>query len=232
MTVAAERSPYRSPWLVIFGIVAAGQLLLIALQIPGQIGAIPTWLVAPALAVWVWRARGPKLLVAALLLCWVGDLLGNPRLLGLPPAAFYLSIASFVLAIAVLVILFVRGGAMRSVPGGRRLLRAGIGVVYLAAGAAALVISWNGLGGVLRVVGIAYVLLLVIMATTAFMLHRQIGLGAALLLAAHLLIVLEVGGPVDGTTTVFRLVFWTLYLLGILLIAMGVVSGQRRLRAD
>ncbi|GMA95920.1 hypothetical protein GCM10025881_27440 [Pseudolysinimonas kribbensis] len=48
------------------------------LPAPSLFAVVSTWLVAPLLAMWVWRARGPKLLILALAMFWAGDVLGNP----------------------------------------------------------------------------------------------------------------------------------------------------------
>lgn len=217
-------------WLVAFGLVAVAQLALVVFKLPPQFAFLSTWLVAPVLAVWVWRARGPRLLVGALLLCWVGDVLGNPRLIGIGSYGLFLSVAAFAAANVVLSILFVRSGAFgftRSSAGVSRRRRAAIAVPYLVMSAGALAATWSNLDPTLRVFGTGYLLLLVVTSATALMLETWAGVGAALLFASHLLVVLEVGGRVDGTATLFRLLFWVLYMLAILLIASRLVERDR-----
>ena len=220
----------KSLWLVAFGLVAVAQLALVAFKLPSQFAFISTWLVAPVLAVWVWRVRGPGLLVGALLLCWAGDVLGNPRLIGIGSYGLFLSVAAFAAANVVLSVLFVRSGALgftRSSPGGSRRWRAAIAVPFLVVSAAALAVAWSNLGSTFRVFGAGYLLLLVVTSTIALMLDTWAGVGAALLFASHLLVMLEVGGRVDGTATLFRLAFWVLYMLALLLIAIRMVDRDR-----
>src|SRR5690606_33249417 len=142
------------------------------------------------LAVWVWRARGPRLLVVALLLCWVGDVLGNPRLIGLGHIAFLVSVAAFAAACVVLIVLFVRA-TNRAEPAsgadGSRRAQAAVGLLYAGVVAAALAVTWGDLDATFRIVGVMYLLLLALMATTAFMAGASLGVGAGLLFASHLL---------------------------------------------
>ncbi|MFO7400995.1 MAG: hypothetical protein C0P63_016645 [Actinomycetales bacterium] len=230
MTDSSSR-PFRGLWLVVFALAAIAQLALVLFRLPAQFAFVSTFLVAPALAVWVWRSRGPGLLVVTLLLCWVGDVLGNPRLIGMGPAAFLVSVGAFAAACVVLIVLFVRS-MTRTEPASRaagsRRARAAVGLLYAGAVAAALAAAWGGLDATLRVVGIVYLLLLAVMATTGFMAAASLGVGAGLLFASHLLVSLEVGGVVDGTATAFRLAFWILYLTGILVIALSMVPRPAR----
>ena len=234
MNTRIAKSVLLSPWLIGYGLVAAAQLALIVFHLPAQIAFVSTWLVAPILAIWVWRAHGPKLLVLAFLLCWVGDVLGNPRLLGLGPGALLVSVAAFGLACVVLIALFVRRGALRfRAPVGRRRWRFSIAAIYLAVIAVVLGIAWGSLDPTLRIAGALYLAVLAMMATMAFVLDTWTGVGAALVVAAHNLVVLEVAGLINGTATVFRLAFWILYMLGILIIAIRVVGWPRATsRAD
>jgi len=219
----------KSPWLIGFGLVAVAQLAVVALSLP--LAGVVTWLLAPPLAVWVWRVRGPKLLVLALMFFWAGDVLGNPRLIGVGRIGLFLSVAAVAVANVLLIILFVRRGAPRSqrtVIGGRRRWRAGIAVLYLVLAGMGLAFTWSNLDPVLRVVASIYLLLIVVTGTTAFVLDIYAGIGAALLFGSHLLVVLEVGGRINGTGTMYRLAVLALYMLGILLIAIGMVNRELR----
>jgi hypothetical protein len=228
VNASAATSSLKSPWLIAFGLVVVGQLALLGLGLP--LANFVAWLLAPLLAVWVWRARGPKLLVLALMFCWAGDVLGNPALIGVGKIGLFLSVAAFAVANVLLIVLFVRGGgpiSQRIAIGGRRRWRAGVAVLYLVPAALGLAFTWSNLDPALRVVAAIYLLLVVATATTAFVVDICAGIGAALLFGSHLLVVLEVGGRIDGTGTMFRLAVLALYMLGILLIAIGMVNREQ-----
>lgn len=217
----------KSFWLIGFGVVGAALLVFVASNAPHQADLIPLWLVAPILVVWVWRAGGPKLLLVALLLCWAGDVLGNPRAIGIGPSGLLLSVLGYIGANVCLVILFVRDGALialRKTLHGRQRWRAGIAALYLVVAVCGLGLAWGRLGPMLRLVAATYLLLLVGTATTALALDICAGVGATLFLVSELLVALEVGGRLNGTATSFRLAVLGLYLLGVLLIAVGVVN--------
>ncbi len=215
---------------MVFGALALAQLGLIAAH-QGRLAVIPTWLLAPALAVWVWRARGPRLVILALLFCWAGDVLGNPALLGVGPIGLFLSVAAYAVANAILLILFVRLGALSAwrTTRGAGLWRAGAAAVCVVAAVVVLAVAWSTLDPALRVVGCVYLLLLCVTAIAAFAVNAWAGIGAALFLGSHLLVVLEVAGLLSGGSTLFRLATLSLYAVGILLIAVGAVRRGRPL---
>lgn len=217
----------KSFWLIGFGVVGAALLVFVASNAAHQADLIPLWLVAPLLAVWVWRAGGPKLLLVALMLCWAGDVLGNPRAIGIGVGGLVLSVLGYIGANVCLVILFVRDGALvalRKALHSRQRWRVGIAAVYLVVATCGLALAWGRLGLMFRVVAAIYLLLLVATATAALALDICAGVGATLFLGSELLVALEVAGRLDGTATSFRLAVLALYMLGILLIAVGVVN--------
>lgn len=202
----------------------------VAVDLPRIVGLVATWLLAPILAVWVWRRRGPKLLVLALAFCWLGDVLGNPASLGIGRVGLYLSIGAFVVVNVLLIAVLIRRGRASATwpPIGSRRRRVAILVPYLAMAAAVLAVTGGALAAALLVVGAAYLVLIAVMATVALVVDVRAGIGAALLFGSHLLFVLEVGGTIEGSAPAYRLVVLTLYLLGILLIALGVVRARDR----
>lgn len=223
----------KTPWLIGFGLAGAALLVFVASNVPHQADLITLWLIAPILAIWVWRAGGPKLLLLALMLCWAGDVLGNPRTIGIGPSGLVLSVAGYVSATVCLIILFTRDGALialRKALHGSQRWRAGISALYLVVAACGLALAWGRLAPMVCVVAAIYLLLLVGTATTALALDICAGAGAVLFLGSQLLVVLEVTGRLDGTATSFRLAVLALYMLGILLIAVGVVN--RGLRSE
>jgi hypothetical protein len=219
-TVVAVTPSLRSPWLAAFGVAAIAQLTLIVARLPAWFAVVSTWIVVPLLAVWVWRVRGPKLLVVALAFFWAGDVLGNPRLIGLGPSALFVGIAAYAIAGVLLIVVFARAGATTAIRAAGRRWRAGLGLPILAAAAIALAVTWSDLGLALRVFGVVYLLIRVAMATAAFLMDLGAGVGGAILFASQLLVALEIGGRIDGTATAFRLAYWTLYLLGLLVVAV------------
>ena len=63
----------KSPWLLLFLIVAAAHLATLGFQL-GLAANITKCLLAPLLAIWVVQQDGPWLLVVALIGCFFGDL--------------------------------------------------------------------------------------------------------------------------------------------------------------
>jgi len=223
--------PYKSAWLFVYGLILLAQLISVALHL-SRVGTVATtWLLAPLLSVWVWRARGPKLLVLVFVLFWVGDVLGNPRLLGIGPNGLFLSVAAFAAANVILLALYFRRGTLiewRTILGGRQRWRAGVVVLCLIAVALGLALAWSSLNLVLRLAASIYLLLLLFTLTAALAVDIRAGVGSVLLLISHLLVVLEVAGRLLGAATLFRLPVLALYGFGILLIAVGVVIGRNR----
>lgn len=69
-------------------------------------------------------------------------------------------------------------------------------------------------------------------ATTALALDISAAVGVALFFGSGLLAALELGGRLQGAATSFRLAVLTLYTLGILLIAIGVLNRRLRTRRE
>lgn len=225
----------KSLWLIGFGLVATAQLVFVIGRVANEAAVIATWILAPVLAIWVWRTRGPKLLVLALLLCGARDVLGNPRAIGMGQGGLVLSVAAYVGANVCLIILFVREGALtalRKALDGTRRWRVGISSLYLVAAIIGLALAWSSLAPMLRVIVAIYLLLLAGIATTALALDISAGVGAALLFGSGLLAELEVAGRLQGAAMSFRLAVLTLYMLGILLIAIGVLNPRVRTRRE
>jgi len=221
---------YKSAWLFVYVLILLAQLISVALHL-SRVGTVATWLLAPLLSVWVWRTRGPKLLVLVFVLFWVGDVLGNPRLLGIDPSGLFLSVAAFAVANVILLALYFRRGTLiewRTILGGRQRWRGGVAVLCLLTVALGLALAWSSLNLVLRLAASIYLLLLLFTLTAALAVDIRAGVGSVLLLISHLLVVLEVAGRLLGTATLFRLPVLALYGFGILLIAVGVVIGRNR----
>lgn len=223
----------KTPWLIGFGLAGAAELAFVVSHLSHPADLITLWIVAPLLAIWTWRARGPKLLVLALVFCWVGDVLGNPRAIGIGQGGLLLSVVAYVGANVCLITLFVRDGALialRKAFSGTQRWRVGISSLYLVAAIIGLALAWSSLDPMSRAGAAIYLLLLVGTATTALALDTCTGIGAALFFGSELLIALEVGGRLPGAAAAFRLAVLTLYMLGVLLIAVGVVNRGLRTR--
>jgi hypothetical protein len=222
----------RGFWLIGFGLVAAAQLAFVAFHVSGA-ALFATWILAPLLAAWAWQMKGPKLLVLALVFCWIGDVVGNPRQIGIGHGGLLLSVTSFAIANVCLITLFAQRGALtalRTAMGGAQRWRAGIALLYILGAVAGLWLTWSSLEPALRAVAWIYLLLLVGTATTSLALDTCAGIGAALFFASEMLIALALAGRVDAASTPHRLEVLVLYILGILLITVGVVNHELRMK--
>jgi len=217
----------KQAWLAAFVLVAAMELVFIAMHILPSVVIVASWVLAPLLAVWVWQSRGPKLLVLALGFCWLGDTLGNPRAIGLRQIGAVASAAAFAVAAILLVFLFIRRDAfnvLRESAGARRSWFIGTAAVYLAAAIIGVILAWSSLSVGFRIAVSVYLLLFAALATFAASAGIVSAVGAAMFFVAEILAALEVAGRLHGAATAYRLIFITLYLLGILLIAVGIVG--------
>lgn len=218
----------KSLWLVGFGLVAMAHLAMVAFHV-SVADTVTTWILAPLLAAWAWQMDGPKLLVLALALCGVGDALGNPRHSGIGHGGLMLSVAAFAAAHVCFIILFVQRGALaalRVAIGGRQRWRAGLALLYLVVAVAVIWSTRSSFEPAMLTAVLIFALLLVGTATTALALDTRAGIGAALFFASEMLIALAIAGRVDAAATWHRLEVTVLYLVGILLIATGVVNRE------
>ena len=212
----------RSPWIIAFAAVTVVHL-----------DTVTKCFLAPLLAVWAWRLGGPTLLVAGLVFCFFGDLFMDLD------GTFLLGMSAFALAHLSFITLFVQRGAfdaLRASVGGRQPWRAALVVGYLLAAIAVIAWAWGGFDDpVVRAAVPVYALLLVGTASTAMALDVRAGVGAALFVVSDMLIALGAAGRMDPAETWHRLAVMTLYLLGIFLIAAGVLNRElrtQRLRRD
>ncbi|MEU1216299.1 lysoplasmalogenase [Streptomyces sp. NPDC005790] len=172
MTVRAGAPRLVRPLLVAFFAVAAVDLagLLAGVQ-TAHLVAKP--LLMPLLAACAAARGGPRLLVAALLCGWAGDVLLMPD----SEAAFLAGMGCFAVGHVCYLLLFGRAG-----------LRPAAGLAYAAALVAFLAFLWPGLPGDLRIPLTGYGLLLTVMAWRAGALGRYAALGGAFFLLSDGLI--------------------------------------------
>ncbi|MFJ6250719.1 MULTISPECIES: lysoplasmalogenase [unclassified Streptomyces] len=169
---AVRATPVSRALLAAFGLAAAVDLVsLLAGAEPGHQIAKP--LLMPLLAAYAATRKAPKLLVAALLSGWAGDVL----LLSDADGAFLAGMGSFAVGHVCYLALF-----------GRRRASPALGALYAAALAGTVALLWSDLPAELRIPVAGYSLLLTAMAHRASSLGLLAGLGGALFLLSDTLI--------------------------------------------
>ncbi|WP_078967009.1 lysoplasmalogenase [Streptomyces sp. WM6378] len=160
------------PLLIAFGLAAAVDLVsLLAGWHTGHLVAKP--LLMPLLAGHVYARGGPRLLIAALLCGWGGDVF----LLSGADAAFLLGMGCFAAGHVCYLVLFGRGRT-----------HAGLGAAYGIALVGTVAALWPDLPGGLRIPVAGYSLLLTAMAYRSSRLGPLVGLGGAMFLLSDTLI--------------------------------------------
>lgn len=209
--------PLRSPRLVAFGVATVIHLVLNAADATPW-DSITKCLLAPLLIGWVRQQRGPRLLVAALVGCLVGDLF-----LELGDDLFVVGMAAFAAAHGCFIALFVQRGAVA-----RLRARPWIVGVYAVAAVVMVAWCWTGLEAGLRPVVPVYAALLVGTAATSLAVGARPGAGGAMFLISDGVIALGEAGRLDPGSVAAGLAIMALYAAAILLLATGVVQRSRR----
>jgi uncharacterized membrane protein YhhN len=202
------------PYVVAFVAVLAVHLVLLAVDLAPW-DSITKCLLAPALVAWVVAERGPRLLVAALVLCLGGDLLLEVD------GLFVAGMASFAAAHVCLVTLFVRAGAVRE-----RRPHPLLVATYLLAGVALVAWAWGGLAADLRPVVPVYAVLLLATAVTSSCVDVLAGVGGALFLVSDGLIALGEAGRVDPGSATVSVAVMALYGAAIALLTAGALRAS------
>lgn len=205
----------RSPWLIGFAAVAAVHLALNAAD-ANPWDSITKVLLAPLLAAWVLEQGGPRLLVAALGFCFLGDLFLEIEDL------FIVGMAAFAAAHACFIWLFVARGAV-----GRLRHQWWILAVYAIAGIALIAYAWSGLEVGLRPIVPIYAALLVGTAATSLATDLRAGIGGALFLLSDGVIALGEADRIDRDATATGLVIMTLYIAAIYLLSAGILAREK-----
>ncbi|MFF9317912.1 lysoplasmalogenase [Streptomyces sp. NPDC014735] len=196
--------------LTAFLVAAAVDLVALLADIPAA-GLVAKPLLMPLLAGYAAVRRGPRLLVAALLFGWGGDVL----LMADSDIAFLLGMGSFAVGHVCYLWLF---GRARSSPSAA--------VAYAVVLTVALVLLWPGLPADLRIPMVGYSLLLTAVAYRAGVLGRYAAVGGALFLLSDALIAVGVADaprlPAHG--------FWIMltYIAAQFLLAGGALSPGTR----
>ena len=202
--------------MILYLALGAVHLALVAVD-DGLATSVTKALLMPALGLWVYRAGGPRLLLAGLAFSWVGDV--ALEIDGL----FVLGMAGFGAAHVCYVTWFVRHGALRGLR--RRWWAVVLGLV---AWVAAIGVLWGPLGEeepALRIPIVVYSLLLTATAVTAFGISRVAGIGGALFLLSDTLIAMglaDVARPEPAGVWIMLT-----YLAAQLLLALGIVRQGR-----
>ncbi|WP_165985767.1 lysoplasmalogenase [Streptomyces sp. YIM 98790] len=180
-------------------------------------------LLMPLLACWVLARRGPRLLTAALLCGWAGDVLLMPD----SEPLFLAGMGAFALG-HLCYLRLARTAPAAPAPGGpgalagrpAALLAAGYGLVCVAA----VALLWPGLEAGLRLPVAAYSLLLTAMAWAAACRLRSAGLlGGALFLLSDALIAADLAGWPEPPLE--RTLIMATYLTAQFCLAVGVVTA-------
>ncbi|MFI5426857.1 lysoplasmalogenase [Aeromicrobium sp. UC242_57] len=208
-------SAVKSPWLAAFGIVAVVHLVLIGVDVqPYQ--SISKCFLAPLLIAWVIEQRGPKLLVAALVGCFFGDLFLEFEDL------FTAGMAAFAIAHICFITFFVQRGALD-----RLKRQPWIIVIGLAAGIGLIAWAWGGLEPGLKPLVPVYALLLLGTASTALATDVRAGIGGIMFLVSDGIIALNEAGRIgDGVGT--SLAIMVLYILAIFFLTTAIVFREKR----
>lgn len=209
----------KSPWIAAFGVVVLVHLVLNGLDATPW-DSLTKCLIAPLLIGWVVEQKGPRLLVAALALCFLGDLF--LELDGL----FIVGMAAFAAAHVCLITFFVRRGAVEVLRARPMIL-----LVYVLAAIALVAWAWGGLEAGLRVPVPVYAVLLLGTASTSLALDRRAGVGGLLFLVSDGIIALGEAGRIDPDATLTGLAIMALYSLAIFFLAAGILARERASRS-
>ncbi|MGJ9411650.1 lysoplasmalogenase family protein [Aeromicrobium sp. CF4.19] len=201
----------RGPWVAAFGAAVALHLVLLGADLSPW-DSITKCLLAPLLVCWVLAVRGPHLLVAALVFCFLGDLF--LELDGL----FIVGMAAFALGHVCLVVLLVRRGALEALRA-----RPWIVAVYVVAAIVLVAWAWGGLPDELKAPVPVYAVLLLATAATSAGVDRVAGAGGLLFLVSDGIIALGEAGRIDSGATLTGLAVMTLYSAAILLLTAGIL---------
>lgn len=207
----------KSPWIAAFGVVAIGHLVLNGTNATPW-DSISKSLLAPLLAAWVVELKGPRLLVAALVFCFVGDLF-----LELSDSVFVVGMAAFAGAHICFIRFFLARGAAAQL---RR--KPFIFVIYVAVAIATVAYAWTGLDAGLRPVIPIYAALLVGTAAASLATDVRAGIGGALFLISDGIIALGQAHRLDNDATVPGLAIMAFYILAIFFLTTGNTTKETR----
>jgi uncharacterized membrane protein YhhN len=207
----------KSPWLIAFAAVSAVHLVLNATDTTPW-DSISKCLIVPLLAAWVVEQHGPRLLVAALGFCFLGDLF-----LELGDDAFVIGMTAFAAAHYCFIRFFILRGAIE-----RLRAQPWILAVYVVAAIGLVAWCWDGLEAGLRPLVPVYAALLLGTASTSLASGARAGIGGAFFLVSDGIIALGEADRIDKNATGSGLAIMGLYILAILLLTTGILDREKR----
>lgn len=205
----------RSLWVIGFALISVVHLVLNGVD-ASPWDSITKGLIAPLLAAWVIQQDGPRLLVAALFFCFLGDLfleIGD---------LFIVGMAAFAAAHVCFIRFFVQRGAL-----GQLRAKPWILVVYTAAAIGLVAWVWSGLEAGLKAPIPVYAALLVGTASTSLATDLRAGVGGAFFLVSDGVIALAEAGRIDKGATATGLVIMALYVAAIFLLTTGILDREK-----
>ncbi len=205
----------KSPWILAFAAMTAIHLVLNGAEVDPW-DSITKCLLAPLLVAWVIEQKGPRLLVAALVFCFFGDLFLELE------DMFIVGMAAFALGHLCFIRFFVARGAV-----GQLKRKPLILVVYVIAGIAMIVYGWSGLEDGLKPVVPIYAALLVGTGATSLATDVRAGIGGLLFLISDGIILLGEADRIDKDATWAGLAIMATYIAAIFFLTSGILNREK-----
>lgn len=206
----------RSPWLLGFAVVTVVHLVLNATGTTPW-DSITKCLLAPLLIGWVVQLGGPRLLIAALAFCFLGDLFLEIEDL------FTVGMAAFAAAHVCFIVFFVQRGAVQALR-----TKPWIAVMYAVAAVALIIWLWNDLPSDIRPLVPIYAALLSTTAATALAVDLRAGIGGALFLISDGIIAASEADRLASDSAATGLAIMTLYIAAIFMLTTAILNKERR----
>lgn len=205
----------KSPWIIAFGVMTVIHLVLNGAEAEPW-DSISKCLLAPLLVGWVIEQKGPRLLVAALVFCFFGDLFLEFDDL------FIVGMAAFALGHICFIRFFVSRGAI-----GQLKRKPWILAIYIAAGIAMISYGWSGLDDGLKPVVPIYAALLVGTGATSIATDIRAGFGGLMFLISDGVILLGEADRIDKDAVATGLTIMALYIVAIFFLTAGILNREK-----
>ncbi len=205
----------KSPWILAFGVMTVIHLVLNGAEAEPW-DSITKCLLAPLLVAWVIQQKGPRLLVAALVFCFFGDLFLEFEDL------FIVGMAAFALGHICFIRFFISRGAI-----GQLKRKPWILAIYVLAGIAMIAYGWSGLEDGLKPVVPIYAALLVGTGATSLATDIRAGIGGLLFLISDGVILLGEADRIDKDAVASGLTIMALYIAAIFFLTTGILNREK-----